>query len=65
MAEHWVKYIRRYDRLMEDALKLAIKATMQNTYKCVHGDGNIIFIKKANRNGLGKLGEVCARYGVA
>ncbi|CAG4949539.1 unnamed protein product [Colias eurytheme] len=41
MAEHWVKYVRRFDRLMEDALRLAIKATMQNMYKCVHGDGTM------------------------
>lgn len=39
MAEYWVKYVRRFDRLLEDALRLAIKATMQNMYKCVHGDG--------------------------
>lgn len=48
MAEHWVKYVRRFDRLMEDALRLSIKSTMQNMYKCVHGDGkynniNIVF----------------------
>ncbi|CAK1540781.1 unnamed protein product [Leptosia nina] len=41
MAEHWVKYVRRFDRLIEDALRLAIKATMQNMYKCVHGDGTM------------------------
>ncbi|CAB3235267.1 unnamed protein product [Arctia plantaginis] len=41
MAEHWVKYVRRFDRLMEDALRLSIKSTMQNMYKCVHGDGTM------------------------
>lgn len=39
MAEHWIKYVRRYDALLEDALRLAIKSTMQNMYKLVHGDG--------------------------
>ena len=39
MAEHWIKYVRRYDRLLEDALRLAIKQTMQNMFRCVHGDG--------------------------
>ncbi|KAM3963696.1 LOW QUALITY PROTEIN: dynein heavy chain 2, axonemal kl-2 [Aphomia sociella] len=41
MAEHWVKYVRRFDRLLEDALRLSIKSTMQNMYKCVHGDGTM------------------------
>ncbi|RVE54736.1 hypothetical protein evm_000503 [Chilo suppressalis] len=41
MAEYWIKYVRRYDRLLEDAVRLAIKATMQNMYKCVHGDGTM------------------------
>lgn len=44
MAGHWVKYVKRWDRLLEDALRLAIKATMQNMYKAVHGDGNITFV---------------------
>ncbi|KOB74867.1 putative 1-beta dynein [Operophtera brumata] len=34
MAEYWVKYVRRFDRLLEDALRLAVKATLQNLYKC-------------------------------
>ncbi|XP_068632350.1 dynein axonemal heavy chain 2 [Battus philenor] len=41
MADQWVKYVRRFDRLLEDALRLSIKATMQNMYKCVHGDGTM------------------------
>ncbi|XP_037870398.1 dynein axonemal heavy chain 2 isoform X3 [Bombyx mori] len=41
MAEYWVRYVRRFDRLLEDALRLAIKGTMQNIYKCVHGDGTM------------------------
>ncbi|KAJ8721220.1 hypothetical protein PYW07_001995 [Mythimna separata] len=41
MAEHWVKYVRRFDKLLEDALRLSIKTTMQNMYKCVHGDGTM------------------------
>ncbi|KAG6451921.1 hypothetical protein O3G_MSEX007393 [Manduca sexta] len=41
MAEYWIKYVRRFDCLLEDALRLAIKATMQNLYKCVHGDGTM------------------------
>ncbi|XP_050668613.1 dynein axonemal heavy chain 2 [Leptidea sinapis] len=41
MVEHWVKYVRRFDRQMEDALRLSIKATMQNMYKCLHGDGTM------------------------
>ncbi|CAG9785840.1 unnamed protein product [Diatraea saccharalis] len=41
MAEYWVKYVRRFDRLLEDAIRLSIKATMQNMYKCVHGDGTM------------------------
>lgn len=39
MAEYWIKYVRRFDQILEDALRLTIKATMQNMYKCVHGDG--------------------------
>lgn len=39
MADQWVKYVKRFDQLLEDALRLSIKATMQNMYKCVHGDG--------------------------
>ncbi|XP_013149055.1 PREDICTED: dynein heavy chain 2, axonemal [Papilio polytes] len=41
MADQWVKYVRRFDRILEDALRLSIKATMQNMYKCVHGDGTM------------------------
>ncbi|XP_050561707.1 dynein axonemal heavy chain 2 [Spodoptera frugiperda] len=41
MAEHWIKYVRRFDKLLEDALRLGIKSTMQNMYKCVHGDGTM------------------------
>ncbi|KAH9639977.1 hypothetical protein HF086_008072 [Spodoptera exigua] len=41
MAEHWIKYVRRFDILLEDALRLGIKSTMQNMYKCVHGDGTM------------------------
>ncbi|KAL4710610.1 hypothetical protein ACJJTC_003246 [Scirpophaga incertulas] len=41
MAEYWVKYVRRFDCLFEDALRLSIKATMQNMYKSVHGDGTM------------------------
>ncbi|XP_063358685.1 dynein axonemal heavy chain 2 isoform X1 [Cydia amplana] len=41
MAEHWIHYVRRFDRTLEDALRLSIKATMQNMYKCVHGDGTM------------------------
>lgn len=33
--------MRRFDQLLEDALRLAIKATMKNMYKCVHGDGRL------------------------
>lgn len=39
MAEYWIKYVRRFDLLFEDALRLSLKATMQNVYKLVHGDG--------------------------
>ncbi|XP_041988681.1 dynein axonemal heavy chain 2 isoform X2 [Aricia agestis] len=41
MADHWIKYVRRFDRMLEDALRLSTKATMQNIYKCVHGDGTM------------------------
>ncbi|XP_052739543.1 dynein axonemal heavy chain 2 [Bicyclus anynana] len=41
MAEYWIKYVKRFDQLLEDALRLAIKATMQNMYKAVHGDGTM------------------------
>ncbi|CAG9579057.1 unnamed protein product [Danaus chrysippus] len=41
MAGHWIKYVKRWDRLLEDALRLSIKATMQNMYKAVHGDGTM------------------------
>ncbi|XP_046962283.1 dynein axonemal heavy chain 2 [Vanessa cardui] len=41
MADHWIKYVRRFDRLFEDALRLAIKETMKNMYKAVHGDGTM------------------------
>ncbi|CAH2077128.1 unnamed protein product, partial [Iphiclides podalirius] len=44
MADQWVKYVKRFDQLLEDALRLSIKATMQNMYKCVHGDEEIIHI---------------------
>lgn len=46
MAEYWVKYVRRFDRLLEDALRLAIKSTLQNVYKSVHGDGKNTDINK-------------------
>lgn len=48
MAEHWIKYVRRFDALLEDALRLAIKSTMQNMYKLVHGDGKCLNVGHFN-----------------
>lgn len=39
MADYWIKYVRRFDKQLEDALRLLVKASMQNMYRCLHGDG--------------------------
>ncbi|KAG7305948.1 hypothetical protein JYU34_008511 [Plutella xylostella] len=41
MADYWIKYVRRFDKQLEDALRLLVKASMQNMYRCLHGDGTM------------------------
>lgn len=41
MANEWLEYIRKMDRLVQDALKLCARNSMQRLYNALHGDGNL------------------------
>lgn len=41
MGEQWIKFIGRYDNLMETALKVNVKSTFQTLYGALHGDGHV------------------------
>ncbi|XP_017772772.1 PREDICTED: dynein heavy chain 2, axonemal [Nicrophorus vespilloides] len=39
MAEQWIKYIIKFDILMEEALRVTVKNSLQHVYETLHGDG--------------------------
>ncbi|KAG5894356.1 hypothetical protein JTB14_031917 [Gonioctena quinquepunctata] len=39
MANQWVKYINNFDRLMEEALKICCKNSLELMHETLHGDG--------------------------
>ncbi|XP_023311334.1 dynein heavy chain 2, axonemal [Anoplophora glabripennis] len=39
MANQWIKYINNFDTLMEEALKICCKNSLESVYEAVHGDG--------------------------
>ncbi|XP_050296141.1 dynein axonemal heavy chain 2 isoform X2 [Anthonomus grandis grandis] len=39
MANQWVKYIFNFDKLMEEALKICCKNSLQSMFEALHGDG--------------------------
>ncbi|ERL85346.1 hypothetical protein D910_02766 [Dendroctonus ponderosae] len=39
MANQWVRYINNFDRLMEEALKICCKNSLQSMFEALHGDG--------------------------
>lgn len=41
MANDWLEYIRKLDRLVQDALKLCARNSMQGLFNALHGDGNL------------------------
>ncbi|KAF5292010.1 hypothetical protein FQA39_LY14127 [Lamprigera yunnana] len=42
VAEHWVKFIRNYDNVVEEALRICVKNSMQIMYEALHGDGSTL-----------------------
>lgn len=41
MTEEWVEYIKKFDSLIQEALRTCAKNTLQKLYKSLHGDGSI------------------------
>lgn len=39
MAHQWVRYINNFDKLMEEALKICCKNSLQSMFEALHGDG--------------------------
>ncbi|XP_057654894.1 dynein axonemal heavy chain 2 isoform X2 [Diorhabda carinulata] len=39
MANQWIKYINNFDTLMEEALKICCKNSLELMYEALHGDG--------------------------
>lgn len=39
MGEHWHKFISKLDLLLEEALRLSVKYSMQILLSVLHGDG--------------------------
>lgn len=39
MAEQWIKCVGSFDRLMEEALKICVRNSLQSMYEALHGDG--------------------------
>lgn len=39
MANQWIKYINNFDTLVEEALKICCKNSLESVYEAVHGDG--------------------------
>lgn len=39
MAGQWIKYIYNFDILVEEALRVCVKNSMQSMYEALHGDG--------------------------
>lgn len=39
MTNQWVRYINNFDRLMEEALKICCKNSLQSMHEALHGDG--------------------------
>lgn len=39
MTDNWVKYICKFDMLLEEAIRVCVKNSLQNMYEALHGDG--------------------------
>lgn len=39
MADNWIKYICKFDMLLEEAIRVCVKNSLQNMYEALHGDG--------------------------
>ncbi|XP_071050357.1 dynein axonemal heavy chain 2 isoform X2 [Onthophagus taurus] len=39
MADEWIKYMCRFDHLLEEAVKVCVRNSLQNMYEALHGDG--------------------------
>lgn len=54
MAKQWVRYINNFDILIEEALKICCRNSLQSVYEALHGDGvmgpNCVLKIEANLN---------------
>ncbi|XP_025835309.1 dynein heavy chain 2, axonemal-like [Agrilus planipennis] len=41
MASHWIKYIMNFDFLLEEAVRICVRNSMQYMYQQLHGDGTV------------------------
>lgn len=39
MADEWVQYVTNFDLLMEEALKICVRNSLQYMFEALHGDG--------------------------
>ncbi|KAI4471763.1 dynein heavy chain [Holotrichia oblita] len=39
MTDNWVKYMCKFDMLLEEAIRVCVKNSLQNMYEALHGDG--------------------------
>lgn len=39
MAHEWLEYIRKFDNLVEEALRCCVKNSLQTLFNVLHGDG--------------------------
>lgn len=41
MAHEWLEYIRKFDNLVEEALRCCVNNSLQTLFNVLHGDGTL------------------------
>lgn len=39
MADEWLAYVHNFDTLMQEALKVCVRNSLQTMFEALHGDG--------------------------
>lgn len=39
MADQWLAYVKNFDTLMQEALKVCVRNSLQRMFEALHGDG--------------------------
>lgn len=70
MADQWLGYVRNFDTLMEEALKVCVRNSLQNMFEAIHGDGTtapspiLKLFANLKNNRVSQFLILCAIFGI-